>query len=105
MAIICPVQYDNSWPTCWSECQYLSQGCEHFSLLPYLLTSLPRLISGRKESCRYNGVPFQKEPPLMHYRKFGRAGWNVSEIGYGMVVPVGRNSSDHAPSASGQRRP
>src|SRR6266705_2625156 len=32
------------------------------SLLPYLLTSLPRLISGRKESCRYNGPHFKRSP-------------------------------------------
>src|SRR4030081_1364372 len=32
----------------------------------------------------------------MHYRKFGRTGWNVSEIGYGMWGLAGWTGSDDA---------
>jgi aryl-alcohol dehydrogenase-like predicted oxidoreductase len=34
----------------------------------------------------------------MHYRKFGRTGWNVSEIGYGMWGLAGWTGSDDAES-------
>src|SRR4029077_7013354 len=67
-------------------------------------TSLPRLPSGRKQSCRYNGLPIQKELPLMNYRRFGRTGWNVSEIGYGMWGLAGWTGSDDAESIDALQR-
>src|SRR5216684_773173 len=40
----------------------------------------------------------------MHYRKFGRAGWNVSEIGYGMWGLAGWTGSDDAESLDALQR-
>jgi aryl-alcohol dehydrogenase-like predicted oxidoreductase len=34
----------------------------------------------------------------MHYRRFGRTGWQVSEIGYGMWGMAGWTGSDDAQS-------
>src|SRR6267378_1569688 len=68
---------------------------------PYFLISLLRyLVSSTdgKRVGRYNGLPIQKEPSRMHYRKFGRTGWNVSEIGYGMWGLAGWTGSDDAES-------
>src|SRR5260370_27589236 len=41
----------------------------------------------------------------MHYRKFGRTGWNVSEIGYGMWGLPGWTGSDDAESLDALQRP
>jgi aryl-alcohol dehydrogenase-like predicted oxidoreductase len=40
----------------------------------------------------------------MHYRKFGRTGWNVSEIGYGMWGMAGWTGSDDAESLAALQR-
>ena len=40
----------------------------------------------------------------MHYRKFGRTGWNVSEIGYGMWGMAGWTGSDDAESLGALQR-
>ena len=40
----------------------------------------------------------------MHYRKFGRTGWNVSEIGYGMWGLAGWTGSDDAESFDALQR-
>jgi len=40
----------------------------------------------------------------MHYRKFGRTGWNVSEIGYGMWGLAGWTGSDDAESLASLQR-
>jgi aryl-alcohol dehydrogenase-like predicted oxidoreductase len=40
----------------------------------------------------------------MHYRKFGRTGWNVSEIGYGMWGLAGWTGSDDAESLDALQR-
>jgi aryl-alcohol dehydrogenase-like predicted oxidoreductase len=40
----------------------------------------------------------------MRYRKFGRAGWNVSEIGYGMWGMAGWTGSDDAESLAALQR-
>ena len=40
----------------------------------------------------------------MHYRKFGRTGWNVSEIGYGMWGLAGWSGSDDAESLDALQR-
>src|SRR5258708_9602247 len=45
----------------------------------------------------YN-VPSTSGEHTMHYRKFGRIGWNVSEIGYGMWGLAGWTGSDDAES-------
>src|SRR5260370_40615365 len=68
------------------------------SLSPVLTSLLPYLASGAdgKRVGRYNGLPIQKESLLMQYRRFGRTGWNVSEIGYGMWGLAGWTSSNDA---------
>jgi aryl-alcohol dehydrogenase-like predicted oxidoreductase len=40
----------------------------------------------------------------MHYRRFGRTGWNVSEIGYGMWGMAGWTGSDDAESLDSLQR-
>jgi aryl-alcohol dehydrogenase-like predicted oxidoreductase len=40
----------------------------------------------------------------MHYRRFGRTGWNVSEIGYGMWGLAGWTGSDDAESLASLQR-
>src|ERR1700752_283290 len=40
----------------------------------------------------------------MHYRRFGRTGWNVSEIGYGMWGLAGWTGSDDAESIASLQR-
>jgi aryl-alcohol dehydrogenase-like predicted oxidoreductase len=40
----------------------------------------------------------------MNYRRFGRTGWNVSEIGYGMWGLAGWTGSDDAESMASLRR-
>ncbi|MGB2644522.1 MAG: aldo/keto reductase [Candidatus Acidiferrum sp.] len=40
----------------------------------------------------------------MHYRKFGRTGWNLSEIGYGMWGLAGWTGSDDAESLASLQR-
>ncbi len=40
----------------------------------------------------------------MHYRRFGRTGWNVSEIGYGMWGMAGWTGSDDAESLASLQR-
>src|SRR2546427_1048681 len=40
----------------------------------------------------------------MRYRKFGRTGWNVSEIGYGMWGLAGWTGSDDAQSLDALQR-
>jgi len=40
----------------------------------------------------------------MHYRRFGRTGWNVSEIGYGMWGMAGWTGSDDAESLAALQR-
>jgi aryl-alcohol dehydrogenase-like predicted oxidoreductase len=40
----------------------------------------------------------------MHYRRFGRTGWNVSEIGYGMWGMAGWTGSDAAESLASLQR-
>jgi len=40
----------------------------------------------------------------MHYRKFGRTGWNVSEVGYGMWGLAGWTGSDDAESLASLQR-
>ena len=40
----------------------------------------------------------------MHYRRFGRSGWNVSEIGYGMWGLAGWTGSDDAESLASLQR-
>ena len=40
----------------------------------------------------------------MHYRKFGRTEWNVSEIGYGMWGLAGWTGSDDAESLDALQR-
>jgi aryl-alcohol dehydrogenase-like predicted oxidoreductase len=40
----------------------------------------------------------------MHYRRFGRTGWNVSEIGYGMWGMAGWTGSDTAESLASLQR-
>src|SRR6202158_6468283 len=40
----------------------------------------------------------------MHYRKFGRTGWNVSEIGYGMWGLAGWTGSEDAESLAALQR-
>src|SRR5216683_4080510 len=74
---------------------------------PYLLTSLPRCFvsaSDRQRVGRYNGLPIQKELYLMQYRRFGRTGWNVSEIGYGMWGLAGWTGADDAESLDALQR-
>jgi aryl-alcohol dehydrogenase-like predicted oxidoreductase len=46
----------------------------------------------------YNGRPFSGETVVMKYRRFGRSGWNVSEIGYGMWGMAGWTGSEDAES-------
>src|SRR5260370_26342569 len=41
---------------------------------------------------------------IMRYRKFGRTGWNVSEIGYGMWGLAGWTGSDDAESLDALQR-
>src|SRR6266566_3731682 len=41
---------------------------------------------------------------IMHYRRFGRTGWNVSEIGYGMWGMGGWSGSDDAESLDSLQR-
>src|SRR5882762_8863184 len=69
------------------------------SLLPYLVPASDRRTIGR-----YNGLPIQKEPLLMQYRRFGRTGWNVSEIGYGMWGLAGWTGSEDAESLDSLQR-
>ena len=40
----------------------------------------------------------------MHYRRFGRTGWNVSEIGYGMWGMAGWTGSEDAESLASLQR-
>src|SRR5882672_10673681 len=49
---------------------------------PYFLIFLLRYLvssTGGKRVGRYNGLPIQKQPSRMHYRKFGRTGWTGSD--------------------------
>jgi aryl-alcohol dehydrogenase-like predicted oxidoreductase len=46
---------------------------------------------------------FLKEPG-MNYRRFGRTGWNVSEIGYGMWGLAGWTGSDDTESLESLQR-
>jgi aryl-alcohol dehydrogenase-like predicted oxidoreductase len=46
----------------------------------------------------------QQEHPILHYRRFGRTGWNVSEIGYGMWGMGGWTGSDDAESLASLQR-
>src|SRR6266699_4660227 len=49
-------------------------------------------------------APLQESTPTMNYRKFGRTGWNVSEIGYGMWGLAGWTGSDDAESLDALQR-
>jgi aryl-alcohol dehydrogenase-like predicted oxidoreductase len=40
----------------------------------------------------------------MHYRRFGRTGWNVSEIGYGMWGLAGWTGSEDTESLASLER-
>src|SRR5260221_873793 len=51
----------------------------------------------------YN-VPSTSGEHTMRYRKFGRTGWNVSEIGYGMWGLAGWTGSDDAESLDALQR-
>src|SRR6202165_3665572 len=51
----------------------------------------------------YN-VPSTSGEHTMHCRKFGRTGWNVSEIGYGMWGLAGWTGSDDAESLDALQR-
>src|SRR5216684_4411209 len=82
-------------------CSYV-QTCGRFNLF-----SLPRCFvsaSDRQRVGRYNGLPIQKELYLMQYRRFGRTGWNVSEIGYGMWGLAGWTGADDAESLDALQR-
>src|SRR5260221_470429 len=46
----------------------------------------------------------EKEPSRMQYRRFGRTGWNVSEIGYGMWGMAGWTGSQDAESIASLQR-
>ena len=55
--------------------------------------------------CRgYNGPRTYKENATMNYRRFGRTGWNVSEIGYGMWGMAGWTGSEDAESLESLQR-
>src|SRR5258708_32557321 len=51
----------------------------------------------------YN-VPSTSGEHTMRYRKFGRTGWNVSEIGYGMCGLLGWNGLHHGESSDAPQR-
>src|SRR2546422_3733659 len=46
----------------------------------------------------------QQEHPTLKYRRFGRTGWKVSEIGYGMWGMGGWTGSDDAESLASLQR-
>src|SRR6267143_6987775 len=74
--------------------------CLSYFLTSYFVTSFPH----RTQGGRYNGLPIQKEPLLMQYRRFGRTRWNVSEIGYGMWGLAGWTGSDDTESLDALQR-
>src|SRR5260370_37809526 len=49
-------------------------------------------------------MPSTPGEPTMNYRCFGRIGWNVSEIGYGMWGIAGWTGSDDAESLDALQR-
>ena len=52
----------------------------------------------------YNGARTYKENATMNYRRFGRSGWKVSEIGYGMWGIAGWTGSEDAQSFESLQR-
>src|SRR2546426_11187674 len=70
-----------------------------FVAQPFLAVLLPDhgTRSTELRDSPYN-VPSTSGEHTMHYRKFGRTAWNVSEIGYGMWGLAGWTGSDDAES-------
>jgi len=52
----------------------------------------------------YRNNTREKEPPRLQYRRFGRTGWDVSEIGYGMWGMAGWSGSEDAESLASLQR-
>src|SRR5205814_1898363 len=59
--------------------------------------------SGREETCDYTVCPGIGDSH-MRYRRFGRLGWKVSEIGYGMWGMAGWTGSEDAESVESLQR-
>src|SRR5260370_12804486 len=55
-------------------------------------------------SYRIIAVLTRRSVPQMQYRRFGRTGWNVSEIGYGMWGMAGWTGSEDAESLASLQR-
>src|SRR5258707_12152832 len=56
------------------------------------------LSPSRFPPTRYNVSRKPQRGHLMNYRRFGKTGWNVSEIGYGMWGLAGWTGSDDTES-------
>src|SRR6266850_5342377 len=69
---------------------------------PFRFTDHRTPVTGQARST-YN-VPALSGEHLMRYRRFGRTGWNVSEIGYGMWGMAGWTGSDDPESLAALQR-
>src|SRR6266567_7238888 len=74
-----------------------------FVAQPFLAVLFHRSWHTEHRHSPYNGRSTSGEH-TMHYRKFGRTGWNVSEIGYGMWGLAGWTGSDDAESLDALQR-